>query len=71
MIYCRVHRVMTDAEGLCPKCEELGMRVISCEIDKIDRVYTTMREQDYEMSYHSYAVLIFERGDAVHTERIL
>lgn len=61
MIYCRVHKVMTDAVGTCPKCEELGMKVISCEIDKIDRVLTTLREEGYEMSYHSYAVLIFEK----------
>ena len=66
MFYCRVHKVQTTGiDEVCPRCEELGMKVISCEIDKIDRVFTTMREQDYEMSYHSYAVLIFEKKDKI------
>ena len=58
MLVCPVHRCQTPG-GECPRCASLGLRVVDCEIDKIDRVLSTMEQQGYQHSRFSHAVLIF------------
>lgn len=58
MLRCPVHRCPTPG-GECPICQERGLRVVECEVDKIERVSSTMEQQGQSRSRFSYAVLIF------------
>lgn len=60
-IKCPVHECFTPG-GDCPRCNEQGISVIECEIDKISRTIDTMVEQGYILDPRgraSYAVLVF------------
>ena len=57
-LQCPVHRCYTP-DGECPTCKAQDLRVIECEIDKIDRVIGTLDQQGYTRSRYSHAILIF------------
>lgn len=49
MFRCPVHnlRSLDPATQTCPVCEERGMKVITCERDKVDWVASTLTEDDH------------------------
>ena len=69
-MFCPLHRLPalygTDLDH-CATCERLGIRAITCELDKIDRTRDTMETQGHELDhFHSHAVLVFKlRKDSI------
>jgi hypothetical protein len=66
MFTCPLHKCLCSAsnDGNCPKCQELGLQVVICELDKISRTQDTMHEQGFETLHsRSYAVIVFDVSD--------
>jgi hypothetical protein len=67
-MYCPLHRAPVlhgrDA-GRCQTCDRLGLTVIECELDKIDRTRDTLEAQGQECDLRqSHAVLVFRRKES-------
>lgn len=58
---CPLHRTVYEFNTECPQCNGEGIKVISTEFDKQDRVIDTMRYMNYEFRPdRSRAVLVFD-----------
>lgn len=67
MMFCPLHRkpILHGAGGKCPVCEQLGLQVHVCELDKINRVIDTLQEQGHTVNLQrSYAVIVEELPSA-------
>lgn len=61
LMICPLHRTVYEFNTECTKCIEEGIKAISTEFDKQDRVIDTMRYMNYEFRPdRSRAVLIFD-----------
>jgi hypothetical protein len=69
-MFCPLHRLPVLAgQGItCSACDRLGLVVIDCELDKIERTLDTLIEQGYELDFHrSHAVIVYARAkEAAH-----
>ena len=44
----------------CPRCDEKGMKVARCELDKRERVVSTLEQEGYCLDHWaSYVTLVF------------
>ncbi len=74
-MYCPLHRAPIlhgRDNGICAACARLGVAVIECELDKIDRVRDTAEQSGFDFDHHqSCAVLVFKnpppRADGLPT----
>lgn len=60
---CPLHRlpVLHGNGERCAACERLGLVVVTCELDKIDRTLDTLLAQGYEIDFRqSHAVIVYE-----------
>ena len=61
LMICPLHRIVYEFDTECSRCNEEGIKAISTEFDKQDRVIDTMRYMNYEFRPdRSRAVLIFD-----------
>lgn len=71
-MFCPLHRapVLHGNGGTCATCDRLGLVVVECEIDKINRCIDTANAQD-TMTYdprQSHAVLVFTKNQPAVAE---
>ena len=64
-MYCPLHRYQREEKtDVCPRCEQEGMTVVECEIDKISRAIDTLDQQGYYLAPPhdgSRAILVFRK----------
>lgn len=61
---CPLHRlpILVGSGDACQTCEELGLRVVTCELDKVSRVIDTLEAQGHEVDhFHSHAVIVWDK----------
>ncbi len=63
---CPIHRYQNEGliEDGCPECNKINQVVIDCELDKVDRALSTMREQGYNLQpacEGTHVILVFRK----------
>jgi hypothetical protein len=48
---CPLHRINHDDGAVCPMCQRQNMRVVTCELDKMERVTSTMQQEGFELDH--------------------
>jgi hypothetical protein len=59
---CPLHRlpILSGQGDTCAACVRLGLVVVTCELDKVDRTIDTLQEQGYEVDLRqSHAVIVY------------
>lgn len=72
MLFCPLHKLpILDSDRLpsdpidsnaCPRCRQLGIRIHTCELDKIGRVVDTIEQQGRTIDHGRCFVVIVERA---------
>ena len=68
MMFCPLHRrpLLVANDCVCVDCERLGIKVETCELDKINRTIDTLQETGREVDFsRSYAVIVVNKNDAI------
>lgn len=65
MSFCPLHKTSEShfvPPDECPICVKNNMKVVICELDKKDRVETSLKEYGYKLDWHdSHYFLVFRK----------
>lgn len=74
MMKCPLHRlpILHGNGEKCAACERLGLKVVTCELDKVSRTIDTLVAQGYEIDFHqSHAVVVWNGQQNVHSHDVV